>query len=81
MTGIEAARQILADAKREEFIAAVVVARALRCSRRVLLNDWDARNLPVTRRGRDAMLLSSLVLQTYFPHVKISPVDSCPNCA
>lgn len=73
VTGIEAANQIIADAKREEFVAAIVVARALRCSRRILVNDWDARALPRTRRGRDVMLPAALVMETYFQHVKNPP--------
>jgi hypothetical protein len=69
LTGLEAARRVLEEAKREEFVAADLVARALRCSRRRLLRDWEGRGHPVTALGQFRLLAARLVLQVYFGHV------------
>lgn len=69
VTGLEAARRVLAEAQREEFVAVSLVARALRTHRRRVLRDWTGRlKLPVTRVGRETMLAAALVVESYFPH-------------
>lgn len=68
VSGRDAAQQVLAEATREEFIAAELVARALRTSSRTLLRDWRRRCHPETRVGRSVLLPAGLVLRTYFPH-------------
>lgn len=74
LSGVEAARRLLEEAKCEEFLALELVARALRSSRRRVERDWRARQLPVTRLGHAKFLSARLVLSTYFPHA--SPVRS-----
>lgn len=70
MSGLEAARQLLEEAKREEFLDADLVARALRVSRKVLLRDWHRRRLPGHMHvGQEHRLASVVVIQTYFRHV------------
>lgn len=68
MSGIDAAKELLAAAAREEVIAADLVARALGQSKRRLLRDWRRRQLPETHVGREILLASTLVLAAYFPH-------------
>lgn len=68
MSGIDATRQLLSAAVREEVVGADLVARALGCSKRKLLRDWRSRKKPETKVGRDTLLSSRLVLEIYFPH-------------
>jgi hypothetical protein len=77
LSGVAAARRLLEEAKKEEFVAIELVARALRSSRRRVLRDWHTRGLPVTRVGHRKLLASRLVLSAYFPHAD-SPVISDP---
>lgn len=72
LTGREAARQVLAEAEREEFVSLDLVARALRWENRRVLRDWMwRRQFPITRVGRAVMLSSTLVVRAYFPHVSL----------
>jgi hypothetical protein len=68
MTGIQAARRLLALAEREELIAVDLLVRAVGCDRRTLLRDWASRQLPVTRIGRLVKVSARLAVQHYFPH-------------
>lgn len=69
LTGLEAAKRILAEAEREEFVSIWLVARALQVSRRRLLKDWTGRlKLPVARIGDERQLPAQLVIETYFRH-------------
>lgn len=68
MSGIDAVKQLLAEAAREELVGIALVARALRQDRRRVLRDWRRRGQPETRVGREVLLASQLVLSTYFPH-------------
>jgi hypothetical protein len=62
------ARDVLAMAAREEFIALDVLARALKTSRKTLLRDWEGRRYPMTTLGRRILLASTFVVRAYFPH-------------
>lgn len=62
------AAEVLALAKREEFIALEVLAQALQVSRKTMLRDWESRRLPITSIGRRVWLASTLVLREYFRH-------------
>ncbi len=67
--GQDAVRRILEAARREEVIAAALVARALTVSQRKLLRDWRRRGFQKleTHVGRAIFLPSHLVIPTYFP--------------
>lgn len=75
MSGRDAVKKLLEDAKREEFLAADLVARALRQDRRRVIRDWRRRELPETRVGRAILFPSAIVLATYFSHAPSGTVD------
>jgi hypothetical protein len=78
MTGISAAKELIAAARREEVVSSDLVARALGQPKRRLLRDWRKRNQPETRVGREIMLASTLVLSIYFPHLPATGDHSTP---
>lgn len=69
MTGIQAARRLLALAEREELIAVDLLVRAVGCDRRTLLRDLKGRQIPVIQIGRLAKVPAAIVVAHYFPYV------------
>lgn len=69
MTGSQAMKELLSAVSREEVVDSGLVCRALNLSKRKLLRDWRRRQKPETKVGREILLASRLVMETYFPHI------------
>ena len=77
LTGQEAARRLLAEAEREEFVSLWLLARALGCSNKRVRRDWESRGHRITRVGHEDKVVARHAVSEYFPHADMAlPPDS-----